>query len=485
LFLLLARLSFGLFNSENVEDGTLGDKCILWLKQNGSLPEGDKEREASIRESIVEAVQYHQDSLELGEELACFPPFAERLLDLFSGVDGYDAPAWDIDSNPFTKSNLEKWKRVYARDRTIRRESRSFNYGDAETPSEQTPQRRRLEGIRDEPDEGTRELELIMHATSHLTLEDGDAARASRQNSAGRLTPKPKKARAKKKDSSTGVTPDVAANGTPQRRDANGSRSNSKRSREKDGQTNGTPPQLLTEEKPTHGHAVKSMIPVPLEGSVSWSDLVDSSQRLNQSIGLANMVVMGVRGTPLTVADWRVFGVTVKSSADADPKALYHARFNDHNLTLRSLAHPLWKSLPGWIKSGNLRPDSVKDAMRCLPASLKEEARPHAYAVAVPRPLLKEVERHFQGCAPSAPSPATALGTERGALAAAAPANVDAARFLAFGSIELAIRMEAAFWLERQFRLDSANRPRWFDESDVEGAVDRLQKRFQQESQSS
>jgi hypothetical protein len=199
LFLLLARLSFGLFKRENVDDSTLGDKCIRWLKQNGSLSEGDKDREASIRESVRRAVQYHQDSLDLGEELVCFPPFAERLADLFNGVDGYDAPVWDIDSSSFTRSNLEKLKRVYARDKMIRLESRSFNHGDVVAPSGQTPQPRSSVGVRDEPDEDIRELELFVQATSRLNIEDDNANRGSRRNGRVRPTSKKKKTPSKKK----------------------------------------------------------------------------------------------------------------------------------------------------------------------------------------------------------------------------------------------------------------------------------------------
>jgi hypothetical protein len=217
-FLLLARLSFGLFKSENLDDGTLVDKCVLWLKQDGSLPEGDKQREASIRESVVRAVQYHKDSLVLGEELACFVPFAQRLVDLFNGVDGYDAPSWDILSNPFTKSNLQRWKHNYVESKMMRLDSLSSNFGPGEVPSDGYARGGAQEAVGDEAGEedDTRELELIIRATSHLdlesTLHDNSMERTNKERpSPSNKTPASSSKKTKKKKASSASTPGVSS----------------------------------------------------------------------------------------------------------------------------------------------------------------------------------------------------------------------------------------------------------------------------------
>jgi hypothetical protein len=126
LFLLLSLVTFGVFKSQVSADiDALIDTCILWLQNDGSLKQDD-DREDDVRESVRLAIQYHRDSLSLGEELVCFPDFARRLVEIFDGVDGYEAPCWDIDSNPFTSYNLTQAKRVYAEAKALTRQYSSF-----------------------------------------------------------------------------------------------------------------------------------------------------------------------------------------------------------------------------------------------------------------------------------------------------------------------------------------------------------------------
>lgn len=112
-FLLLARFTFGLFQQENVENGTLTEKALLWIGKQSS--EG-------LAGRIEKAVDFHQSAMDLGETLECFPDKVALLLEVLNGVDGYEATPWDaLDSNPFIHQNLIQHQRKLKKD--CRRES--------------------------------------------------------------------------------------------------------------------------------------------------------------------------------------------------------------------------------------------------------------------------------------------------------------------------------------------------------------------------
>jgi hypothetical protein len=113
LFLLLCRITFGIFN-HNLKNEELIEISIRWLMH--SKVQADpyfKPKNApqdEWRRRIKMAVSFHEATMDLGEELVCFPDKVKYLQQVFDGVDGYDSETWDAHSNPLTGSNLRKWK---------------------------------------------------------------------------------------------------------------------------------------------------------------------------------------------------------------------------------------------------------------------------------------------------------------------------------------------------------------------------------------
>jgi hypothetical protein len=97
LFLLLCLKTFGLHplsTSFGDFDEEL-DQCLLWLEAAkgkvslGSLKDDD------MADRIFSAIQFHEDCGNLGERLECYPELVCKLLSIFDQVDGYACPAWD------------------------------------------------------------------------------------------------------------------------------------------------------------------------------------------------------------------------------------------------------------------------------------------------------------------------------------------------------------------------------------------------------
>ena len=101
-FLLLARLCFGLFQDENVEDDTLIDKALRWIgDQTGNI------KVEVLAERLEQSIEFHESAIDLGETLVCFPDKVAELLEIFDGIDGYEAQPWEtLSSNPFIRGNL-------------------------------------------------------------------------------------------------------------------------------------------------------------------------------------------------------------------------------------------------------------------------------------------------------------------------------------------------------------------------------------------
>ena len=108
LFVQLCRFTFGEYKEENVNDGSYIDKTITMVDPDKSL---SKTAKKVLKQRIKKAVEFHESSISLGEQLQCFPDKVKILLEIFNGVDGYEGACqvWeDLDCNAFTKGNLSK-----------------------------------------------------------------------------------------------------------------------------------------------------------------------------------------------------------------------------------------------------------------------------------------------------------------------------------------------------------------------------------------
>ena len=109
---------------------------------------------------------------------------------------------------------------------------------------------------------------------------------------------------------------------------------------------------------------------------------------------------------------------------DNDEIKWYQARFLNKNIPQRAAKGRGKNKLPRWIKKGQVRPIWVRDAVECIPEGLSIDNPLSAGNIS---PLEAEIITN------------TAKGVEKTEHA------------LLFDSVDTALRMEAAFWLERQF----------------------------------
>lgn len=109
-FFMLCRLTFGLFQEANLENGTLIDKSVAWITQANQNETIDKNL---VRDRVTKAVKFHEEAIAMGENLLCYPEKVIELLQIFDKVDGHKTNAWgSLHSNPFTKKSFKHAKIV-------------------------------------------------------------------------------------------------------------------------------------------------------------------------------------------------------------------------------------------------------------------------------------------------------------------------------------------------------------------------------------
>jgi hypothetical protein len=386
LFLLLSRITFGLFNHKQLEDGLLEETCFQWLAYYKKVQDRSYKPQTAITEEwgrrIRMAVAFHESSMELGEELVCYPDKVQELQNVFDGVDGHVSAPWDAHSNPFTRENLELWKQDHKRPKlkqwedlkpvngTTNVEPQAIVSSDADPPSDH---------------DSVAEARQILAATMHLDKESTVVAQ----------TPKSKKKKAKKKAKKTPqnlpTTPTastqpvlVALSAT---RETSFSADLLNLSR-----------RLFAVDLP-EGHGVQeNELP-------STNLLVLVVRNFRESIGIVQEEAIGMS---IDGPDWRIYRVML-----SDGKEYFHANFSNAGLPFTKPKGKISKHPdPAWVRSVNPirpRPNTAADALDCLPPSLKD-------------------------------SVSIVVGSIQGAPE------------LLFETVEAALRMEAAFWLERQFR---------------------------------
>lgn len=144
-FLLLSRISFGLFQESHVEDGSIAAVSVAWAKCA-------KSRRQMLSERVMLAVNFHLSSVELGESLECFPRKVSELLSIFDDIDGYESRPWDtLDTNPFISHNLNKHQKSFQQGRATRFFHKESSMMDADADSESSDCDRSDNGNTDSP----------------------------------------------------------------------------------------------------------------------------------------------------------------------------------------------------------------------------------------------------------------------------------------------------------------------------------------------
>lgn len=357
LFLLLCRITFGRFNQSHLEDGTLEDLSIRWL---GTNKRPDSALQEDWRRRIRAAVAFHESSIDLGEELVCFPGKVKELQQVFDGVDGHDPGAWDAFSNPFTRDNLEHWKWEYKKPKTQQRN--------------------------------------VAEAIVYSKRSDSDAIEGSNDT-----------VRSKKKNGSK----DSKANGSsapPAVPDAPLEAQSVDQIRDFGVHVMDLSARLFATDLPEGRGVLETELP-----STNLLSLV--VHQFRQQLDAAHNSSMSVDGP-----DWKIYRVKL-----CDGRVLFKANFSNTGLPFGK--YP-FKRYPQWIrdyKPKKQRPSKPVDALDCLPPG-------------------------FTGSVPMV------VGLVQGS------------EELLFETIESSIRMEAVFWLERQFRTVERH---WYQQ-DVDYMLKRL-----------
>jgi hypothetical protein len=111
LFLLLCRFSMGLFDHSQLKDGSIYDNTTSWIDKSAT-----KKEKKDMAARLQKAIELHQSSLVLQEQLQCFPDKVRELLSIFDGINGEDVIEWEgLKSDPFVQKGsrpLPKYRRA-------------------------------------------------------------------------------------------------------------------------------------------------------------------------------------------------------------------------------------------------------------------------------------------------------------------------------------------------------------------------------------
>lgn len=420
-FLLLSFLSFGLrpftFGSmfddeeysyplhyamyggeqESAEDA-LVRKSLKWLsewddmvEQLVGVPQQDFD-ENDREDRIRRAVAFHESCSDLGESLICHSEKVKELCALFDLVDGYEGSVWDsLPDNPFVKDNLAK-----------HRASSSTNRESSRNAIKRNDRMKQQDTVESQ----------LESANDPVSTDTPVSKREPRANS--RIETKKKSAEKKGEDESR----------------------DKPRGKSKDGsQAKDTVKNSTDESKPTH---VATLMKSYTEDVVKMSDKLFATQvpagerigddqlpstnilailaehyrdmalRVKKDLSPVERGQIELDGSVcLTQRHWKIY--TLK---DKDGRDWFTARFVNEMIPLIPLRKRGHGDLPGWMSQG--RPSRPNQAFDCAPAQF--------------------------GNIPYLSRAACLDGTNQ------------KEKILFYNSIETALRMEAAFYLERQFR---------------------------------
>lgn len=356
-FLLLCRLTFGIDERKHLDDGSIFQKSIEFVKAKG--------KDAStLREKVRQAIQFDDLAKKSGEKLECFPDNVALLLSVFEGIDKCSSTTWKgLETNPLIAHNLRTNQMAYKVSRP------SLN-------SEQWKNDSELDVSRDDVGSIGNRMVRDSGDTPPNSLETAVASR----NNAKRSTPI--------------IHHTLIGNGL----------------------------QILTQFTEEDVTVTKNLFlqTLPPGQKVDERD-IPSSNILSLVVSqVSTDVDMSVAGS-----DWKFYTTSIAG------KSWYFAFFSTNGL---AFVERKSKGMPSWLKSTsatNARPDTIEGARRCIPSGkivLKSKAKVFTY---------------------------------------------DKRNVLVFDSLELAIRMESAFWLERQF---CSWKFHWYENMDIEKMVNRLQR---------
>jgi len=396
-FVLLAFLAFGMAPFEfDGDDDELVDQSLQWLRSwidgaeaAGIVAENDIDYEDMI-DRIESAHAFHSSSWYMGEALVCHPERVRALLDIFSGVD------------PYLTNN--EWEGLY-NDPFVPNEGRSNTKYEASSPAR----------------------------------ANGNGNTEARSGKKNRRLRTPKSASRSRSRDSNEENQD-GANGSPRRRPSDGRKNQAQN------------PQSSTSKRKQRRRKEPSDGFVNPDIRVLKEDQVQSLKRLfAQGLGAGeaeltaadlpstNILSMVVKGfcefiiehnlmpedrtfmeqagkEGFNVDDWEIFSFETEGKSGRD--VWYFADYVSSVVPFLPVeprcSNKKGNRLPKWIKKSFVRPHAPTDVMACVPPDFSNMIESKVFPLRLPT-----TGKHGQ--------------------------------VVAFSSLETAVKMGAAYWMERQF----------------------------------
>ena len=441
-FLLLSMLTFGLTPS-NTTSSSLGPKKRSDVKTEDAI---EKEASAGLRwlqeqkqklldrkvqnvdldfendhtmEQIKRAIAFHGACEQLGESLLCYPEMISELCKIFSGVDGHEMTVWEsIGETAFTEENLLKWRDDAKRRTEERKQARTpdskaktSSSSQDDTPSKSATgnkgRRRKPQRIPTPKVLNERDFEEIAAAKQQENQKSSQTQGRPEGQHTNKVVPKKKK---------SPTSSPAAASKTKNESNSTTAKSEHKiPGREKENTT-------TKEDRTGEFVLLNDFHPKLLDDANRWFDTTEEALGADAFIASNILALLHKTFAEEYGHDKETGSISLSSNSDweiysyqsAKGNVFYHARFVKKAIPIVSLNGRGKNKLPNWMKR-HMRPQLVSDERNCL----------------LPKGTNPKKRGPRKGGIP--------LG------------NKQTDVVLVYKSIEWAVKMEAAFWLERQF----------------------------------
>jgi hypothetical protein len=431
LFVLLCRLTFGLNDLS---------KQFLTSAEPGDSSDWDRR--------IGLASSFNDASVDLGEKLECFPSRVQQLLNVFDEVDGHKTAVWDsLFSDPFLGERIRSHKA--RRDTRLRSIHTNCDGKGAGTRLADIANRAaNVEGN----SESLREAKSSILASSLISTESKEMRalakatnkkeRKASEATAAQLPKRPEHALVGVIEGSDRENDGELSNEMRREAelilaatshiivDSSEGRNNFRKKKKKAKKNLQAEPDLVgalrrkTEFSTDECNNARSLFATALSNSLEFKICDLPSSNILAIVIKMSYESSAKTATPITIDGdaWTVFEVLVGESI------YYHATFK-----IKGIRYTKQESdkKRGWItrKPVQARPTTLLDAFDCVPKEVKHCLAGKVFVV-----------------------------------------SIDGTAMVVFEALQLAVQMEAAFWLERQFR---TARQHWYQQT-IESMVQRL-----------
>ncbi|CAB9524055.1 Probable ATP-dependent RNA helicase spindle-E [Seminavis robusta] len=345
-------------------------------------------------EKIKEAIAFHRSCSTQGESLLCFPSVVIDLCKLFDGVGGRELEPWNIAECSLTANNLKQWRRE-------RKTVTSSNADD--TPVSDIPQPKPQESTKKQKKRRSRSgKNARQKAREQFSLESNEQSDKENGKKVAAPIVKSRQPTAKEHGSQSGAKKSQG--------EKTSASSNEKAENEEDNMRSLASKLVLKDKKQAKGVRVGMTGRVSKQHQNMFVAKSPEGETVLVSTNVLAMLLKEVGGAQeqqtnnkVNWKNWKVLKLVLEGG-----ETLYRACFETGIIPLAPVEGRGKNLLPKWMRK-QPRPVWANDALECIPPATRKAA-------------VESFEVQ-------------------------SPGNHQ----LWFRTIDAALRMEAAFWLERQF----------------------------------